>query len=544
MRADGEPTEGFHATQPYDDRRARVRRRERSPACDWAGHYGGYRARRGCKRESRRQRPYRGPRHEGVGRWPVVSGSMTSRLWCPRGAIPPRLSSARWCRCGPRCGARATTPSRRRWWCATTARPIRSSPRDPRRSAPRRRCRSRRSSRRRRGQTADHLHVAGPNARRVPRRVLPRQGRTVDVPGRRLGRPDRDLAAGRHRQARRRSERIRAVQRPDRRRTAAGARRHRRAPQRYATRSSRRRSSAQAGRPVHPRGRRAVRRGHRAARAVSAARPDHPRRAVRRLGGPARGPLQRLVRAVPPVDRRLGQEGQSGARHVRHRGEGAAAHRQDGLRRGVSAADPPDRQGAPQGPQQFGHRRTRRTSGPRGRSAAKKGGHDAVHPELGTIEDFDDFVTAAPRPRHGGRAGPGAAGRARPSVGQGASRVVHGAARRHHRLCGEPAEEVPGHLPDQLRQRPGGHVQRGAAGGAVLDQPRRQDLPRRQPAHQATELLGVADRTGQGGRPRRAVPRRGVHPARAPVRPGQTRLHAVLQLLHLAHREVGADRVR
>ncbi len=32
-------------------------------------------------------------------------------------------------------------------------------------------------------------------------------------------------------------------------------------------------------------------------------------------------------------------------------------------------------------------------------------------------------------------------------------RVVHRAARRHHRLRGEPAEEVPGHLPDQLRQR-------------------------------------------------------------------------------------------
>ena len=30
-----------------------------------------------------------------------------------------------------------------------------------------------------------------------------------------------------------------------------------------------------------------------------------------------------------------------------------------------------------------------------GRSAAKDGGHDAVHTELGTIEDFDDFVAAA-----------------------------------------------------------------------------------------------------------------------------------------------------
>ena len=32
--------------------------------------------------------------------------------------------------------------------------------------------------------------------------------------------------------------------------------------------------------------------------------------------------------------------------------------------------------------------------------------------------------------------------------------VVHHPRRRHHRLRREPAEEVPGHLPDQLRQRP------------------------------------------------------------------------------------------
>ena len=99
---------------------------------------------------SRRQRPYRGPRLEGVGRWPVESGSMTSPLWCPQGAIPPRLSSARWCRSRPRCGARGTTLSRPRWWCATTARTIRRSPKGPRRSPLRLPCRSRPWSHRRR----------------------------------------------------------------------------------------------------------------------------------------------------------------------------------------------------------------------------------------------------------------------------------------------------------------------------------------------------------------------------------------------------------
>ena len=60
---------------------------------------------------------------------------------------------------------------------------------------------------------------------------------------------------------------------------------------------------------------------------LSAARSGHPRRAVRRLGGPAAGPLRLLVRVVPALDRRLGRRRQSGARHLRHRRRGAAAHR-------------------------------------------------------------------------------------------------------------------------------------------------------------------------------------------------------------------------
>ncbi len=54
------------------------------------------------------------------------------------------------------------------------------------------------------------------------------------------------------------------------------------------------------------------------------------------------------------------QEGQAQARHLRHRREGVAAHRQYGFRRGLPAADPSDRQGAPQGPQQHGDRGARR----------------------------------------------------------------------------------------------------------------------------------------------------------------------------------------
>ena len=82
------------------------------------------------------------------------------------------------------------------------------------------------------------------------------------------------------------------------------------------------------------------------------------------------------------------------------------------------------------------------------------------------------------------------------------------------RLRREPAEEVPGHLPGQLRQRPRRHLPPRCCGIVrLLDGPRRADLPRRQPAHQAGGLLGVAAARGPRDRPRRALPGRGVHPA-------------------------------
>ena len=71
-----------------------------------------------------------------------------------------------------------------------------------------------------------------------------------------------------------------------------------------------------------------------------------------------------------------------------------------------------------------------------------------------------------------------------------APRVVHHQGRRQHRLRGEPAQEVPGHLPAQLRQRPRGHLRRGAAHRAAVDGPRGADLPGGQPAHQAAARSG------------------------------------------------------
>ena len=171
---------------------------------------------------------------------------------------------------------------------------------------------------------------------------------------------------------------------------------------------------------------------------------------------------------------------------------------------------------------------------------SSEGGHDAIHPDLGTMDDFDAFVATARAndleialdlalqcsPDHPWvTATPG---------------VVHDPCRRHHRLRREPAEEVPGHLPAELRQRLRGPLRRGPADRAVLDEPRREDLPGRQPAHQAGAVLGALLADIQLHRPGRAVPGRGVHPAGDDARPGQGRLPPVLHLLHLAQHEARA----
>ena len=52
-----------------------------------------------------------------------------------------------------------------------------------------------------------------------------------------------------------------------------------------------------------------------------------------------------------------------------------------------------------------------------GRSAATKAATTPIHPDLGTIEDFDAFVEESRRARPGGRPRPRAAVRPRPPVG-------------------------------------------------------------------------------------------------------------------------------
>ncbi len=184
---------------------------------------------------------------------------------------------------------------------------------------------------------------------------------------------------------------------------------------------------------------------------------DAVRPGARGGGGPLARPLRRLVRAVPAV-----AESSAGpTRHLPglHR---AAAGRSPAwastcsiCRRSIRSADSfrkgrnnaleagPDDPGSPWA---IGN---------------EHGGHKAIEPALGTLDDFRRLRPRRPRPRDGGRARLRAPVLARPPLGDGASRVVPPPTRRDDQVRGEPAEEVPGHLPAELL-RPGA---RGALGG-------------------------------------------------------------------------------
>ena len=313
--------------------------------------------------------------------------------------------------------------------------------------------------------------VAGPDARRLPRPVHPRRASACGPSGSTAG-------ATRSRRGARPSppSSTRARANPNCPTTCSSARSCSSAPP-PACRARTRyplidaaAATARAGRPVHPRGRRARRRGR------PSCSTQYPLRELitrgEQYGVWVDRPLARFSAWYEIFPRSTG--GWDGKGNPVHgtfatASEGAAAHREDGLRHRLPAADPPDRQGAPQGPQQQRDRRAqgrRLAVGDRQRQGRPRRGPPR---SSARIEDFDDFVAAARD--QGLEVALDLALQCAPDHpwAKDASRVVHRAARRHHRLRGEPAEEVPGHLPGQLRQRPGGHLRRGAARGPVLD---------------------------------------------------------------------------
>ena len=92
----------------------------------------------------------------------------------------------------------------------------------------------------------------------------------------------------------------------------------------------------------------------------------------------------------------------------------------------------------------------------------EEGGHKSIHAELGTLEDFRRLVERARELQTRGGTGHRSPVFAGPSLCARASGVVSQAAGRHDPICGEPAQEVPGHLPAGFRMR----RLEGAVGGA------------------------------------------------------------------------------
>ena len=178
----------------------------------------------------------------------------------------------------------------------------------------------------------------------------------------------------------------------------------------------------------------------------------------------------------------------------------AAAARGARLRRRVPAADPPDRHDQPQGPQQHACTPAPVIPAARGRSADADGGHTAVHPDLGTIDDFDRLVRDRRRAR---------ARRSRSTSPSSARPTTRGSRSTRSGSRGGPtepckyAENPPKRYEDIVnfdfdsadRRRA---VGRAARRGRVLGRPRRAGLPGRQPAHEAVRVLGVADRATSG----------------------------------------------
>ncbi len=161
--------------------------------------------------------------------------------------------------------------------------------------------------------------------------------------------------------------------------------------------------------------------------------------------------LQHLVRALPALGCAERRRHGTLQRRDRARCPYVAG---DGLRRAVPAADPPDRPHAAQGPEQRARGAAGRRRQPVGdRRGAKAATRRSIR-ELGTLDDFRRLVDAGAR-RAASRSRSTSPSSARPTIRTSSEhpRVVPRAARRHHPVRREPAEEVPGHLPVRLRDR-------------------------------------------------------------------------------------------
>ena len=281
-------------------------------------------------------------------------------------------------------------------------------------------------------------------------------------------------------------------------------------------------------------------------------RPAHERRAARRAvhrgRRPARRRVRRLVRAVPAFDRARCRRGGTGRTPSRH----AGGRRSTGWPTSPTSA-------STSSTSRRSTRSARRTARARTTPSppapddvgspwaigAADGGHDAVHPQLGTHDDVAALVAAATdvglevaldiafqcSPDHPWVADP--------------PRLVPRPPRRVHRLRREPAEALPGHRPAGLRHA--GVVvavgrrwpRRSASGAASACASFRVDNPHTKPL--AFWEWAIAELKRE--RPRADLPRRGLRPPGADARAVARRLHPVVHPLPVAARAVAAARL-
>jgi starch synthase (maltosyl-transferring) len=171
---------------------------------------------------------------------------------------------------------------------------------------------------------------------------------------------------------------------------------------------------------------------------------------------------------------------------------------------------------------------------------SEAGGHKSVHPRLGTLEDFRNFVSRASE--------------------QGIEVALDIAFQ-----CAPDHPYVQAH-PEWFRQRPDGSVQYAENPPKkyqdiypidfetenwralweelkrvlfFLARPGHTNLQSGQSPHQVLQLLGMGDRGGEKGPSRRHISFRGLYPAKSHVSPRQAGVYAVVQLLCLAKHEMG-----
>ena len=178
--------------------------------------------------------------------------------------------------------------------------------------------------------------------------------------------------------------------------------------------------------------------------------------------GPASAPGTSSSRAARAPSARRTAPGPSGT--FRTAAASPARSRGHGLRRAVPAAHPPDRDH-----RSARARTTRSTAGPNDPGSpwaiGARGGRARCHPSRSRRRRRTSRTSWAPRPGRASRS-PSTSPCRHPRITRGCASTRSGSRRCPDgtiALRGEPAQEVPGHLPDQLRQRSGGHPRRGAA---------------------------------------------------------------------------------